>query len=411
MSASSPMRSLLGPEARFLVLTAVGEANDAVMREVLGGPFDWNALCTLARKANALPVVWRSLQRLGCEVPPKTAEYLSGAAVVSEFELLRAELRLNETIRALNDEGIRVVLLKGAAVVHTAYESFTERPMSDFDLLVEPGRIEDAQRIAQGLGWTRSRSAAPDDVYRTHHHAAPLVDTRGTGMQLELHTALVIEGHPFGLSPDLVRRRARPIQIDGCLVGVPSRAILMLHACLHFAWSHCMQTGGWRTMRDIAHLAEGRPHVWDELLQLATDARGATCCYWTLRLTRDLAGIDVPEHVLEALKPPLSETVLNRLARHFVLHLFGSEVVCPSEYVERVMWTAAIRPGWSGHRTARPWTHTHAFMRNRQATSGALLAGTTLARQVGRIPQWGRYLRALLADPGTPFMASARDGV
>ena len=404
------MRSLLSPEAQFLVLSTRADANVAAMRELLDGPFDWARLCTIARAENAIPVVWRCVQRLGCDVPVPASDYLSGAAVVSEFELLRAELRLHETIRALDDDGIRVTLLKGAAVVHTAYESFTERPMSDFDLLVDASRIEDAQRIARDLGWARSRSAAADSVYRSHHHAAPLVDTRGSGMQLELHTGLFIAGHPFGLSADLVRHRARPVEIDGRLVGVPARAVLMLHACLHFAWSHCMQTGAWRTMRDVARLAEGRPRIWDEFLRLAAETRGATCCYWTLRMARELADMPVPDHVLHALRPSLPATVLDRIARHFALHLFASDVVCPSEFVERALWTAAILPGRSGHRGARPWANTHAFMTKRATTSRAVRMGTTLARQVRRMPQWGRYLRAMLVAPPSPLMNSLRDG-
>ena len=394
------MRELLSPEARFLVLTTGGRANDAAMREILERPFDWTLLCEFARGDRAIPVVWRCLQRLGCAVPAAVADYLGRATAVSEFELLRGEARLRETICALDGEGIRVILLKGAAVVHTAYDSFTERPMADFDLLVDESRIDDAQRLALSLGWTRSPGAAPDFAYRTHHHAVPLVDQRGTGMQLELHTGLFIAGHPFGLSTAMVRHRARPLDIDGCLVGVPARSILILHACLHFAWSHGMRKGGWRTLRDIAHLADGRPQVWDEFMQLAIDARGATCCYWTLRLAHDLAAIPVPDRVLGALKPPLPESVLAGIARHFALHLFASDVVCPSAVVERALWNAAVMPGWSGHRRARPWDRTSDFLPQRSPGSRIATARSTISRQLALVPQWNRYLRAVLA--GSP---------
>jgi hypothetical protein len=404
------MRSFLSPEARFLVLTTRGEANDQAMRDVLAGPFDWAALCRIARADNALPVVWRCLRRLEFDVPAPVAEYLSGAAAVSEFELLRAEIRLRETLHAFDEEGIRVVLLKGAAVVQTAYKSVTERPMSDFDVLIEPGKIDDAQRIAGELGWARIPGAAADSVYALHHHAAPLVDSRGTGMRLELHTGLFISGHPFGLSPDVVRRRARPVAIEGRFVGVPSRAVLMVHACLHFAWSHCMKTGAWRTMRDIARLAEDREHVWEEFIRLAIETRGTTCCYWTLRLARELADMPVPERVMDALKPPLPESVLNRLARHFALHLFAPEGVCPSEFVERTLWAAAIMPGWSGHSATRPWTHTHGFVPARPMASRVSFPGTRLASHARRLPQWGRYLRVMLKGSRIPALGSLHDG-
>jgi hypothetical protein len=402
------MRSFLSPEARFLALTAGGEDNDGALHDVLAGPFDWGLLCRMAQADDAVPAVWRCLQRLGCDVPTSVAEDLSAATAVSEFELLRAEMRLRETLRALDGEGIRVVLLKGAAVAQTAYKSVTERPMADFDLLIDASRIEDARRIAGALDWTPASGVAADAAYAEHHHTAPMVDSRGTGMRLELHTGLFISGHPFGLSPDVVRRRARPVDIDGTLVGVPSRAVLMVHACLHFAWSHSMRTGAWRTMRDIARLAKDREHVWDEFTRLAVEMRGTTCCYWTLRLASELAHMPVPERVMQALRPPLPASVMSRIARHFALHVFAREGVCPSEFVERTLWEAAILPGWSGHAATRPWTHMHRFVPEPATTSRLTGSGARIASHARRLPQWGRYLRVMLKGSPRPAVGSGR---
>ncbi len=405
------MLALLSPEAQFLALTAGGTANDPTLRKILERPFDWPSLCALALADRASSVVWRRLQRLGCTVPNPAAEYLSRATMVSEFELLRAAARLEETIRALDRDGIRVVLLKGAAVVKTAYRSFAERPMADFDLLVEPNRIEAAQRIAMTIDWTRSPSAAPDDVYGSHHHAVPLLDERGTRMQLELHTGLFIPGHPFALTADMVRREAHPSDLGGCEVGVPSRALLMVHACLHFAWSHTMCSGGWRAMRDVAILAEGQHGIWDEFVQLAIETRGATCCYWTLRFARDLATIPIPNRALERLRPALPEAVLSRIGRHFALHLFASPAVCPSALVDRAMWNAAILPGRSGHRNARPWDQTHGFLPATPIATRAERTRTRIGRHLALSRQWGNYLRVVLGGsprPESPPLREAR---
>ncbi len=405
------MRALLCPEAEFLALTAGGPANDSALLEILERPFDWAALCAFARADRAMPIIWRCVQRLGCDVPEPAVEHIRRAAMVSEFELLRAEGRLRETIHALARGGIHVVLLKGAAVVHAAYGSFAERPMADFDLLVESGRIEEAQRIALGVDWVRSPGAAPDGAYLSHHHAVPLVDATGTGMQLELHTGLFIPGHPFELSADAVRRRAYPVDVGGCTVGVPQHSVLLLHTCLHFAWSHGMRKGGWRTLRDIARLAGGRPQLWDEFVPRAIEARGSTCCYWTLRLARDLAAIPVPDHVLSALETPMPEVFRTRIARHFALHLFASDVVCPSARLDRAVWNAAVLPRWSGHGRARPWNQAHGFLPARARASRTARARTTLTRQMGLVPQWTRYLRAILGGAQHPEAASLRNGM
>jgi hypothetical protein len=400
------MRSLLPPEARFLLLSAGGHANDAVLRSIVSGPFDWGRLLALALADRATPVIWRRLQLLGCHVPDGVAGELRRVTAITEFRLMRAEARLRETIAALDRAGIRVVLLKGAAVARTAYRSITERPMADFDLLIEPGKLAAAQAIAREAGWTESERAGPDAAYRLHHHGPPLDDGAGTGMRLELHTALFAAGDPFRLSPDLVRRRSRPIDIAGSLVGLPSRPLLLLHACLHLAWSHAMREVGWRTLRDIHRLTDGHPEVWDELVRLAIEVRGVTCCYWTLRLARDVASIPVPDRVLARLAPPVPEIVRTRIARHFALHLLAAAAVgCPSARIDRAVWGAAVRPGWSGHSTARPWDRDAEFVHRGPAERGRENRAGLVARHWARLPAWRRYFRAVLI--GAPSAGGA----
>jgi Uncharacterised nucleotidyltransferase len=58
-----------------------------------------------------------------------------------------------EMVTALRREGIRSLLLKGAAIAARLYDELGERPYGDFDLLVPPDRYADAAAVARRLGY------------------------------------------------------------------------------------------------------------------------------------------------------------------------------------------------------------------------------------------------------------------
>ena len=115
-----------------------------------------------------------------------------------------------------------------------------------------------------------------------------------------------------------------------------------------------------RTVRDVATLLERGEFDWDGFLALARRTRAGSCAYWTLAMSRTLAGARVPEHVLESLRPPGPMALSHALQRAQISSaLLGT---CPSIHLMRTLWSAAIRPAWSGHGSARPWQVGEAFM-------------------------------------------------
>lgn len=234
--------------------------------------------------------------------------------------------------------------------------------MGDVDLLVPPERAAEAWSLLQGAGWKWSSDLFPADWYRTHHHLPPLYDATAAGVGLELHRAALPPGHPFRLEPQTLWVGAKRIQVSGQAVWVPNSLDRLLHLCVHFAWSHRMRGGVWRAFRDVAVISGGHgrrdraPVDWPAFVDLARDSRAATCCYWTLRLARGLAGAPVPDDVLQALRPTVPTFVMNRLERHYVFDLFPTERHCPSEQLRRRLWELGIGPRRSEHGATRPWT-------------------------------------------------------
>ena len=352
----SSRRALLSPEAQFLFLTAGGSGTAARLRWLLDSQLDWVTLRSLAQRERATLIVWQWLQRLGTDhLPAEIADGWRRLAMVCEFEARRLERCLHEAVDALASQGIDVMLLKGSALAYTAYTSFAERPMGDLDILVRPAHAHEAWALLQTRGWAWPSARWPAEGYPGHQHLPPLVHADGAGVRLEVHTDLLPVGHPFHLPRETLWRDARTVRLNQHSARVPDPVLLLLHACIHFAWTHQLQWASWRAFRDVATLTGGGGFSWAPFVALARDSRATTSCYWTLRLAQSLAGVPIPHDVLRALRPPRPELPTTLLEYHYALQLFPSGCSCPSVRLGRRLWALGMAPRWSGHRSIRPW--------------------------------------------------------
>src|SRR5204862_4976367 len=115
---------------------------------------------------------------------------------------------------------------------------------------------------------------------------------------------------------------------------------------------------------------------WNALVARAAATRGATCCYWTLRLARDLTGVSVPDWVLAALSPRLPESVLRRLTRYFAQQSLPTpEAVINSVSLGRALWTLGVRPRRQRHGSSRPWLDTEEWIRGPEGMRSARTSG------------------------------------
>lgn len=342
----------LSPEARLLLETAADEsAAPSCERQI--EKLDWSRLAYLAEREGATVVLWRWLEKRGAAVPADLARRWQSLAMVAEFQMRHLERLLHQALDVLARDAIPALLLKGSALAYTHYGAFTDRPMGDLDLLVPADLAPDAWALLQTHGWTWPAAAWPAERYATHQHLPPLVNACGRDARLEIHSELLPAGHPFHWPVRDVWARAQPL--DGPPALVPHARDQLLHLCVHFAWSHELQWGGWRTLRDVTTIARRSDVDWRRLVEDARAAKATTCCFWTLRLAHSAAGARVPADALEALRPPRAEFLLRRLERHYLRQLFETERSCPSESLTKALWDFGIAPRWNHHGASRPW--------------------------------------------------------
>jgi len=375
-------------EEELLLLTAGGAANDAAICSVARSGINWRRFLGLAQLERAVPVIYPRLRDIAGElIPPEVLDQMRRLALVSDFAMLHLDTRLRESLRALHDAGVRVMLLKGAALAQTAYGRNRKRPMSDIDVLVDPSNAYVARRVMLGNGWREIVGGISESVYDRHHHLPPLRDSKSSDLQLEIHTALFPERQPFAFDARDLWANAHPLGTAFPDAFAPDLIHSLLHACLHFLWSHQGRFGVWRTIRDLDVLSRASLD-WDAFVTAARDSRGATACYWTLHLAEVSASNAAPTQVLRQLRPPRSAYMLQAIERHFIRNLFPVEFACPSVTLDHALWELAVMPSWSGHGDVRPWDEEAEFVIPSQVTDGARI-----------LPKRER-MRRLLASPG-----------
>jgi hypothetical protein len=377
------------PEARLLLATAGGPGVDELIVRLAAGPIDWTLFLQLAAAERAEAIVSARLARLGVAVPATIRRDLKSMAIRSDLRMTTLSHRLDQTVSALANAGIPVVLLKGAALGRTAYGSLPRRPMLDLDLLIPEDRRREARAVALATDWVPTEFEHQVEFYQGHYHLAPLRDGLGLSFNLELHTALFAPGHPFDWPVRSLWERSLPL--EGSPARVPAPEDLLLHIVLHFSWSHLTRFGPWRTFRDVRVLTVDHGVDWDRFTVLARASRGASAAYWTLRLARLFAGVAIPAEVERALRPQLPTRLLPVLDRHFSGQWCALGAPCPSVRLERWLWRLAVRPNRSGHGRAVPWMRDALF----RDPLFPRVAESVDRKLVRHLSNSGRYLRYL----------------
>ena len=206
--------------------------------ELGGAAVDWPALVRLATGHLVAPAITdKALGHL-----PASAERDAVAGLLGDIRRANARrnagaLRQVEAIAlALGGHGIRPVLLKGTArLVEGLYPTPAMRHIQDIDLLIPAGRLLDAARILQELGYRHGRSAA---TFPAEHHHLPVLRPTGGGLPVELHSRLMATVHEPLLPPAQAWASAQPIRVGAGHAAVLAPADALMHIIGHEQLNH-----------------------------------------------------------------------------------------------------------------------------------------------------------------------------
>jgi hypothetical protein len=307
----SPQHVVLDREEALVVAAATGRLPASAPQGLGREPVRWQRVVDLARWHRVSGLVWELLRdradELGVEAPSGVQVALRSDVLGATARSLNLQFELDRILRLLEEAGIRVMLLKGAALVEAVYAHPGLRPMVDLDLLVEREHLEEAHAtVASALGYDlRLAFLERDDEQRLtdFHHHFPLV-RQGGALMVELHHRLIRERPEFVIEG--LWDRAQPGTRPPAHV-LPAPEDLALHIAVHFAFDRInRRRSGLAQLADFVRVAERWELDWPAMAARARSGRVADPLFLALVTCEELVPGLVPTDAVDAVRPATS---------------------------------------------------------------------------------------------------------
>jgi len=269
---------------------ALGHDDAAWLADNIRAGMDWQSIAQRAFDEGLAPLLYyhcRNMDSLNA-IPDEAKKFL--ARIYAETSLINRHLLkiINELERELSGRDIRVIVLKGAALLKTVYRDVALRPMEDIDLMVRQEHLSELKKVLETIGFAQNR------LYP---------GSFGKGI-------LSIDIHSDFLSSDRIRSRqeildisaadiwgsAIPLNGSSALYRLPNRDNLI--ALSFHLLKHRYDRLIWFV--DIAESIKAYQSVldWQDLIAYSRCVRAERLLLYTLLLTRRLIGVRVPDEVL-----------------------------------------------------------------------------------------------------------------
>ena len=266
-------------------------------------PVDPHAWPTFAADAGMRGVAGLILEnKAACDaLRPEIVNELQRWSTRAAFENIHALRQVAPRIATLERAGIRVMLLKGAALLATVYDRPELRPMSDVDLLVHPADARRAVDLLVEAGCRRGAALVRDDFFPRFHYEVELFIPDPHPVRIDLHARPF---RPMRLSriipDDAMWEDARSVQAMGAMAYVPRPELFLIHLAAHAAFHGCNRLT-W--LYDMARFVRchGSNLDWELLLARCERWRLGLAVGAAFRAAESLLGSFVPEQVLVAL--------------------------------------------------------------------------------------------------------------
>lgn len=335
---SGPADGHLWPtqEQEWLLRAALHDGAEALAafqrwRELVDveGDFGWQS-------QRLLPLAYDNLSRLGATDPLMTR--MKGVYRRAWYENHQLFRRVAPVVQALADDGIKVVLLKGAALVLDYYRNHALRPMSDVDVLVSPGHAERAVAMLVRFGW-HPTSVPSADRFRFFH---ALQFQHPDGGEIDLHWHVMYESCADGADAKLLAG-ALPLDFCGIAVRQLAPTALLLQLIVHgVRWNPETPI---RWVPDAAHVLRTRSADidWTRFVELAQALRLTARLSLGLQYLGGRIGIAIPADVITRLQATpvspverLENSVILRDTLHVQRRALGNQWVIAADFVRIV---------------------------------------------------------------------------
>jgi hypothetical protein len=246
-----------------------------------------------------LPLVHHNLRALA--VDDELQPGLAALTRQSWWAMHRAVEGAAAPLAYLQQAGIPTLVLKGVALALTCYPAPFLRPVTDLDVLVPTRRAHEAIEALEAGGWRLARPIPRNRLVRTRHsYAFTHPDLGSVDLHWQVSMPLIIPDDVDG-STDEFWELAEPLTVAGVATSMLCPADLVVHVCIHGAWSASGAQARWAADCTMVERTAGARLDWDRVVEQARRRRVVPNALNALRYVRGALGVPVPSAALDAL--------------------------------------------------------------------------------------------------------------
>ncbi len=230
----------LSSENKLLVYCARMTMNEDItynVKEILNRGLNWDYIIEKSRRHGIQSLLYWNLNRTdgGKNVPKEVMAKLKKMYYENAARNMLLYDELGTVLRALKDDGVDVISLKGAFLAEAVYRNIGLRPMSDIDLLIKKEDLHKVKKELARLGYSTP-------VYPTHLHEKIQNQlqnnevhyiNQGKKIMIDMHWGIVPSIIPFQVDINKFWENAQPVKIAGIETLMPAPEDSLLHLCLH----------------------------------------------------------------------------------------------------------------------------------------------------------------------------------
>lgn len=267
---------------------------------------EWEVLSAWLTAQGLAPLVYDTLRDSDL-LPSSLQALLHGAYVANAARNSVLLQELGGILAHLAQEGVAVILLKGAALLQALYGSVALRPMGDLDLLVHRRDVPTVLQVLSQQGYARRHVEPQAGLTIDAENEMLLYRDTGTDTAIEVHWNLFDSPYYQERLPlEWFWETAVPLRLEGLETRMLGAEAQLLHLCGHLLLHH--QGKGLLWLHDIAAwvVRYGAEVSWETLLEKAQACDLVLALQSALHRVTSEWGAPVPPAVLarlEALEP------------------------------------------------------------------------------------------------------------
>jgi hypothetical protein len=284
----------------------------------------WEQILHQAIRQNVGPLLYHQFKTLSpsIEIPTTIMQRLRVIYLANAARNMRLYHQLTSILTVLRENGIPVIVLKGAHLSEIVYGNIALRVMSDVDLLImKKDLAKSQQKLIEG-GYSFRNELIPIDI----------------------HWNIALSIVNPNITVEKMWERAQPEFIAGVEVLVLAPEDLLLHLCLHLSVQHLFRCAGLRSLYDIQKAIHyyAQQIKWEQITRRASECGIHHAVYLTLLLARDIVGARVPDAVIEALTPDRFDPNITEWALEQIFQEMGDKMTL-SPYFWRLWKPGSLR--------------------------------------------------------------------